>query len=526
MKLKIKQTKPSLEMKVMEAVVVNEQFLKQYQHLHRDQILDVSFADWLAKECITYYKKFGTAPGKDIKDVFKSAVKSNRVPPMVKEPLSEFLKQINYEEPTILNHGYLASKIRRHITLKTHERLMEKLAVAIEAGDAELCEKAVSELKRVDVSTAQMCKPLENRQKVMDAYLKEEKQLFKLPGALGRMLNPHLKAKKFLAFLGTAKSGKTWWLYRLAKAAKHYGNNVAVFAAGDEDEESSIIRWGCIFTGKNPDEEYTGKIAYPIMDCEANQEGGCPFNPNGSAGLSTEKEEREKLLPERLLEIEKNHKVCTRCRDKADKRHNFQPAVWYKWDTVELGQWQSTWKAFHAFQKISPRASIQLFTYPSNTLTVSEIERQLDWVEDTEGWVPTVVIVDYPDIMASESQEKEVRHKENAKWISLRRFNQERSVLLIVASQSNMGGYGSDSLEATNVNEDRRKLDHVTALFGINRTELEKRMKTARIGPLLLRKGKFDTEYQMMVLQCLEKGAPFVDSEVVYRKKKLKQPNK
>jgi len=519
MKIKIKSTKSSLERKMMEAIVLNEDYLKLYQHLYRKQILTIGFGEWLSEECLSYYKKFGTAPKADIKDIFKSAVKSRLIPEGLQDMLADFLKNVNFETTPTINHGYLADKTRKHFVLKTHERLKRRLELALEAGDAELCEQAVAELRAVKLNTAQVCTPFEDKQKVMDAFLKDEKILFKLPGAIGMMMNPNFKAKRFVALLGTAKRGKTWWLYRLAKAAKHYGNHVAVFAAGDEDEDSSIVRFGCMLTGKNPDKEYTGKMAVPVMDCIANQEGGCPFNPKGGMGLKTDKEDIERMTPEQLLEENKKHVPCTRCRGVKGKAKNFLATAWYKWDTVEQLSWQSAWKSFTKFHKLTPRASLKLFSYSSDTLTVAEINRQLDMAEDNEGWVPTVVIIDYPDIMDHDSNEKEKRHTENAKWIGIRKMTQDRSVLGIVVSQSNMGGYGADSLDTTNVNEDRRKLDHVTALYGLNQTDQEKRKRIARIGPLLQRRGKFDTEYQIFVLQCLEKGNPFLDTELVYRKK-------
>lgn len=522
MKLKIKKVKAPIEERVLEAILLSENFLKLFQHIYRKGLFKTVYADWLSEACIAYYKQYQTCPKKDIKSILASEVKGMRIDHNLADPLTDFIKGVPFEDPPCINHGYLAEKIKNHFVLLTHRELMRKLDVALEKEDAVLCEKAVADLKSVKIQTGQICNPFEDKQKVMDAFLKEEKQLFKLPGTLGKMLNNQFKTKRFVCILSRAKGGKTWMLYRLAKAAKRFGNNVALFAAGDEDEDSSLVRLGCMLTGKNPDSDYCGPLAYPIMDCMKNQEqAGCPISKCHGGGLALSKQDREGMLPERMLEEEPHHQVCTRCRNDPKKYKNFDPAVWYEMKKVEQLSWQEAWKAKRRFQRFTPKASLRLFTYPSNTLTVSEINRQLDMAEDIDGWVPTVILVDYPDIMKDEARDSEKRHRENDKWLNLRRMSQERSAFLGVVSQANSDGYHQESLGTGNVNEDRRKLDHVTGMYGLNQTEVEKRHKYARIGPIVQRKGKFDTEYQVMILQCLEKGNPFVDSAYVYRKKKV-----
>lgn len=529
MKLKIKQSKTSLEKKMLTCAIMHTEFLRQYRHIYRSGNLSTPYGDWLSEACIAYFVRYNTAPNKDIIDLFKSAVKTNKLAKGLEDVTKSFLTGLDFETEFTLNHGYFANKVKEYFILQAHRILRDKLSLALEEKNADLCEKAVLETKRVELTVAQVCNPFEDKQKVMDAFLKQDKQLFKLPGALGRMINPQLKTKRFLALLGTAKRGKTWWLYHLAKTAKRYGNHVAMFAAGDEDEDSSLVRLGTMTTGKQTDTEYCGPYARPVFDCLSNQKGTC--NKTCRKKMcpplpELTKEEEERMSGERWLETCPKHVPCTACRNQAGSLNSYLPAVWYVPRTVEQLQWQDAWKAMNRFQKFTPKSSVKLFTYPSNTLTASEIEHQLDLAYDMEGWAPTVIIVDYPDIMASESNDKENRHKENNKWTNLRKISQTRDVCLIVVSQSNIGGYGSDSLEEGNVNEDRRKLDHVTALYALNQTDSEKRKKIMRIGPLLQRKGKFDVEYQVMVLQALEQGQPFIDSQLVYRQKRAKEKGK
>lgn len=526
MKFTMRKTKASLEKRVLGSIIQNTEFLKQYKHIHRQGCFSVPYGDWLAQECLTYLEKFGTAPGKDIKELYRSAAKGNRINPTLADVTLDFIRGIDFESPPTINPTYLADKTKDFFILQLHRALAHRLSIALEKEDPTLCEEAVSEVKGVKLQTGQVCDVFNDKAGIREAFLKEEKPLFKLSGALGVMMNPQFKAKRMICFLGRAKSGKTWWLYKLAKIAKRYGNHVAVFAAGDEDEDASRIRFACILSGKNNDKAYTGDFALPIMDCAKNQNGECFKNCRKGKGSLPEmtKEERERMKPEQILETSPKHIVCTVCRNKAHGM--FEPAIWYKKRNVALIMWQEAWRRFQRFHRFSPKASLKLFTYSSDTLTVSEMRRQLDMAEDIDGWVPTVVVLDYPDIMAPETVSAEVRHMENQKWLQLRKLSQDRSLCLILASQSNMGGYGSDSLGAGNVNEDRRKLDHVTAMYGINQTEDEKRKRIARMGPIVQRKGAFDTEYQLLVLQALEMGNPCTDSHYVFKSTKPKTDKK
>jgi hypothetical protein len=377
------------------------------------------------------------------------------------------------------------------------------------------CEKAIAELRKIGITSGSVIDPFcAPKDRIRKAFERDEKPLFQLPGALGQMLNPQLKLKRFVAILAKAKSGKTALLYYLALVAKRCGLDVALFAAGDEDEDSSILRFATILKGKNPEKEFCGKHALPVMDCDRNQTGMCQLKKRlkrCTGAIILTDEERKKLTPEELLEKNPDHVPCTCCRNTPHSL--FKPAIWYKVETVDALGWVEATRAFRRFQKVTPNRHIRLFTYDSDTLTVAEMERRLDVEEDNTGWVPTVVIGDYPDLFADENpREHEFRHKENKKWKAMRGFSQRRNVLLIVVTQSNMTGYRQTSLNETNVNEDRRKLDHVTWLGAIHQTAIEKRKRVARFGPLVQRKGLLVPGRQVVLLQALEKGRLYRDS--------------
>jgi hypothetical protein len=104
----------------------------------------------------------------------------------------------------------------------------------------------------------------------------------------------------------------------------------------------------------------------------------------------------------------------------------------------------------------------------------------------------------------------QTRDHENKKWQRARRLSQEKKVLVLSGSQSNAGGFKKFLLEKTDFSEDRRKLDHVPAMFGLNMTIEEKRKGIMRINDIVSR----DTEGVSFVhvLHRLQMGRPVLGS--------------
>lgn len=511
----------TIERMVLEAAILSHDFLKAYGHIHRPDLLKIPFASWLLDTCLKHEKEFHSAPGiHAVKHAANISVKSNRLQDDHRKMLLDFLKNLPPSDHKF-NISYLLKRTADYYGIEVYKKLRRQLEAAIDQEDVALCEQAITEMRKVRLMTGQCINPFSDKDRVIEAFEKDEKPLFKLTGAIGRMVNPQLKPGKFIGILARAKTGKTALMYNWSTIAKRYGNNVAVFACGDEDEDSSILRYGVILSGKNNEQEFCGTIAAPVMDCQHNQNGLCrlPQRPTREC-IDLGEEEFYRLSPEELLDKIPKYLPCSKCRKK--RGSNFKPAVWYEEQKIEHLDWRAAWKRFKSFNNVT-RNPFKLFTYSSGTLSWPEIERVLDVLEDNEGWIPNVVFVDYFDLMKDTTGEKEFRHKENEKWKSGRRFSQDRNVLLIGATQSNMfGGVEKESLDGGNVNEDRRKLDHVTALFAINQTKDEKKKRIARFGPVVLRRGKFDIDYQCVLMQCLERGKLYTDSFLAWHEKKQK----
>ena len=118
------------------------------------------------------------------------------------------------------------------------------------------------------------------------------------------------------------------------------------------------------------------------------------------------------------------------------------------------------------------------------------------------GWVPSVICIDYADILAPTFGGAGVdsRHQVNATWQALRGISQEFHACVVTATQTNAASYDKELITRSNFSEDKRKNAHVTAMLAINQDmKTEKPNGIQRINIVQLREDYFSSEEQLLV---------------------------
>jgi len=186
--------------------------------------------------------------------------------------------------------------------------------------------------------------------------------------------------------------------------------------------------------------------------------------------------EADAVILKECYENNIEHVPCYNCkRYRGPESYRFKGCIWYKVKPACVPlNWKMAYKIINRKYK-NLLSKIKLITYPSETLTMSKIYAELDILEK-QGFFADVVIIDYLDLCAPDNDTKMMkpRDQENKKWQRARQISQEKKVLLLSASQSDAQGFTTKWLDKTNFSEDRRKLDHVSAMFGLNMTNTEK----------------------------------------------------
>lgn len=505
MKVLTRRLNDSPEKKLLEGMILSDKVLMEVSRMLTSLTLFATIpARIVGKWCLDYYKQHKKAPREDIRVLLIAAKnQGNRdedTLDLVESIVETALKS------AVPNEGFLIDEAEKYLKLRSYSMMAEDLKAAIDTGKVEDIEELIQDRRKVTRAVSTACNPLLDQDLIQSAFEYESQPLFRFPGALGEMINPHLCRDSFLAFMAPEKRGKTWWLLELAMRALRNHCKVAFFEAGDMTRYQVIHRLHNYIMQKSFHKRQAGKILVPVLDCWKNQKDLCklPYREGGGSIWMFD----EKMTFEEARQTE--YRPCTYCKHEKDKLKNFMGAHWFEERVVESYDWRESIAEAEKFTA-RHKGELRLAVYSNDSLSVPMIDQQLDqWAE--EDFIPEVVIVDYADILEATSGGKEFRHQENGKWKGLRRISQDHHCFLATATQTDSEAYDKFLLTMDNYSEDKRKFAHVTAMLGLNQTPEEKRDGVMRINQVVVREGEYDIEQTVTVLMCLKIGRPYLDS--------------
>ena len=321
--------------------------------------------------------------------------------------------------------------------------------------------------------------------------------------------------ERLVGIMGQEKIGKTWNLLEFILNAARQRCNTLFFQAGDMTETQQKKRIFTRLSKKAPRESDCGEQLFPILDCVHNQFDDCLESKRecdfGIVGNDTEWEDifrhRGKLKSAFEDAEDEGYQPCTYCR--SHNKFSYRGSVWYEKREIEHLKVGNIMEATRKFKKRMKGKNFKLISHPNDSLTIGLIKSHIEYFINVEGFIPDVIAVDYPEIMASESHED---RPENAKWKGLRSISQIYNCLVLAPTQADAESYGKKSLGLKNFTEDKRKYSHVTCMLSLNRTHWETVAGIIRLGKLLVREAKMEPYRQVKILQHFQTGQPWVQS--------------
>lgn len=117
--------------------------------------------------------------------------------------------------------------------------------------------------------------------------------------------------------------------------------------------------------------------------------------------------------------------------------------------------------------------------FPSGTLTVTGLEAYIEMLEFQFGYIPNVLIVDYPDLMKIDKND--LRVATGRTIVDLRGLMQAKNLAGICPTQTNRKGWDASTVKSSMISEDASKLYTADMSATYSRTEQEKKMGLARL---------------------------------------------
>lgn len=512
--MKIERTKPQdaqAERHVITAMIMSGRCCRAFRDMDCSQYFQTRFARTVADWCIQYYDQYEQAPKSQIRNIFEK--ESDYMEVDVADMTEKFLESLSeeFERADHFNAQYWIDYGEKYLKARSYKKLAKDISRAAEEGDTKKADELYSEFNQVRVAQLEGINVFDSAH-VSEHRLKMEEgddsQLFRLPGALGELMGT-IERETLIAFLAREKAGKSWLLMEMGFRAYREGCHVVYFDMGDMSQRQSDNRYYSYITGRPYKEKYKGPAWIPVLDCVWNQDGRCDdgfssdivkYNEKGHSYFACGPWDEEG----------RDHEPCIRC--KRNRRLKFRGSVWWKEENLELWEWPEVRKKTKWWDWRFRKGSLTRINWPMDSHKISDIEFWIMQNQERNGWVPDVVIVDYPDIALPEDGRLEFRHQENTKWRRMRRISQRYHCSVICATQSDAAGYKKRNLDLSNFNEDKRKYGHVTHFFAINKTKEEELRGLIRIGALLLREDEMSVINDVTVLQALRKGRPYIGS--------------
>lgn len=514
-----------IERRIVTGLIISTDYIDQVYRFWDSSLIESSELRTIANWCLDYYSKYKKAPDSNIESIYMEKLSGGNI--AISKADSEYIEELlislsdEYGRDSRFNSSYLYDQTIKYFKAQELEKRNREVQNLIDNGEIEEAEKLASSFTPTIIQNASRGIDLsseEGLEAIEKAFSESNAPIITYPGALGEMLNDHLIRGGFVTFLAPEKRGKSFMLMEIALRAVRQKANVAFFEAGDMTQKQ-VIKRICAYIARRPHKEYyeNKKRFQPVGDCIYNQLDVC--NSTGRncdhgifEGVSLEQFDIDKYINEEVL------------RKKYDEFPDYEPcdslscrkrrgSVWIqKVSNVKPLTGAEAQRGMERFFKRYKRR-FKLESSPAGLLTVTDIRNILNDWERYDGFVPDVIVVDYADLLSADDNNiSEFRHRQDHVWKNLRALSQEKHALVLSATQADAKSYNSNRLSMSNFSEDKRKLAHVTAQYGLNQNKREKALGVMRINEIVVREASFSSDSEVSILQDLSIGRPFLES--------------
>ena len=456
------------ELAVVTGLITSSEFTKQVIPLYKKEYFTLNYTKIVSGWCVDYFKKYDNAIGLDIMAVFDSE-KSGIRDQAVADSIETFLLNLNerYEQSESYNVEYNVDKAVKFFKIGALDIMINQVTMAKLSGSLEVAESAIANFKRVEKSGGEATSVWGDEQEAMRAVREDDNDdiMVRFPGDLGKVIRP-LTRDDYIAFIAPAKKKKSFWLVETSILASLNKKNVLFVTL---EMPTRQLR-------KRIYQRVTGTV---VSDYH-NENEGC-----------------EVSVPYFDSQWASNGRIIKR---KEQKKYISTRAVLKKMKNIS---------------SLVKSDNFRIMGFPSKSLTVKDLERHLDNLEHFDDWTPDVIVLDYADILATESR-GDSRDQINDKWEELRRLHQQRKIMMVTVSHTNKLSMARDVREE-DVVEDVRKLNHVTMCIGINQNDKDKEVGVQRLSVLIDRFHEIIPSKEAVVTQSLEFGGICLDSRVQYK---------
>jgi replicative DNA helicase len=411
----------------------------------------------ISRRIYEYIDRFKRAPKDHIADLMADKLENKKNPREV-SLYEDILISIRSQYDNV-NSEYVMSQLEAFIKRQSLRSIAIDLAKALQKDtDASLeeAERLINQAKSKQAAVFDPGLRLSNTDRVLD-FLDQQAACFPtgIPEFDKRGFGP--TRKELWLYIAAAKRGKTWMLIQLAKMAVIHRLRVCHITLEMSEERSAQRYFQAFFAMSKRNEK---KIVTVFQ--------------RDSLGRMTGLGEKE-IKPSLSMDD-------PNIRKKLEKK----------------------------IENSSARllSNVIVKQFPTGNLTVPILRAYLDSLENSERFVPDLLIIDYPDLMKIDKDNFRLGIDEIYK--ELRGEAVTRNLALAIVSQGNRSSENAKKVTGGHVAEAWSKIAHADCIITYNQTEAEHKLGLAR---LYVTGGRNDEDkINLVVSQNYATGAFVVDS--------------
>lgn len=448
-----------IEMQIVTGMITSTEFLQGITPIFKEQ-LKIPATNRVAIWCNNYFKQYGVAPQRHIQDIFKHEAKN--LDDSDKFLIEDFLLILSkkYKKSKSFNVSYVLDIAEEYLRAIAVEEVHRKLETAIAKGSVTKAENIIKKFERTARPEFKGIDPF-SKDAILKAFSKDTSNtLCKFPGELGNTIG-YFEREYLMAFFGVRGTGKTWWLLWTGLLGIFAGLNVLFVSL----EMSAVQITHRIHHFLNARPTKKGKILIPVF-CDE------------------DKEEDEQGITTRFKKVRRKQ--------------------------LNIGMAMNKIAAMDESSLI--KANFKLLTYPSGSVTMSDLKAHLHNMEYYEDFIPDIIITDSADKFKPED-EGEMRHKIGGIWRAHKGLSQEKKCLVVTCSHTNTARTGKDAGVGSG-SESMEKENESDIIIALNQKPEQKRKGIMRATVTKHRHDDYDIMREIYVTQCFAIGRPYLDSRV------------
>lgn len=467
--MKIRRIDRKIERDIVAALITSTEYVSRVRQALSPDCLKNAWCRTVAKWALDYYDEYAAAPGPAMQNIYDYQERQGLVEDT--DSIGAFLLSLAEEnaQAGAVNVEFLVSRTEEYLNRVALERMASGVEASLDTGNVEEARKIALDFRTIRIGESQATDGLVDEAELQSAFGETQQPLFKLPGAIGEMVNPELCRDKFIALQAPEKTGKTFWLLWLALRALRSRLKVVMFEL-EMTKNQVNKRMSISIAGVSDQARY----------CK-NEHTPRKFSPDG---------EDVDCLPGMKILYE----------DMEDD----EPLTWQR--ALECN------KRFYERFRLQRDRHWRLVTAPARSLSIRQIDAELERLQKEEDFTPDVVLIDYMDILAPENPREQDRERINSSWVAAKALCNKWHIFLGSVTQSDSQAYEAEVQTRANFSEDHRKYAHTNGTLGLTQTSSDKRAGVAKLNWLVRREGDFNEKDVCFILQCLRKGRFCVDS--------------